>query len=335
MELIIMKIPKQILIVSVVFILLISLVFATDQGFKIRDLTLIQDEYNQRTLKNGETYDEFITPDSKIEFEIELENIYKKDINIKDISIIIKIENITKGKTIIEDEDKFNLNHKKTKLKSLKLEIPDDVEEVKKRVNINITGIDEDDNTLKINWNIFIDIEEEDHDIIIYNTKLNQTTIDCQGKAELITWISNEGNYDEDKVAIEFINKDLGLFKRFDSIDIEEEEKYTKRIVLDLRNIEKTGTFPIEIKSYYKDDHLDDIETVNIKTIACRQQIQPEKENITEDKEEVIISPSEPTKLPSKEPQKNDSNLILIGFTIAFISLLILILIILIILIKK
>ena len=266
---------RKLLLLPIVLVLLVSMVSAA--GLIVKDLSIYQDEDRQRSMRDGDTYDEFIEPGEKIEFEIELEN-NLKDTDIEDIEITIKIDNIEKGRNISEKEDKFDLNEDKKKIKSIKIEIPDDADETKKRADITIRGVDENNTVHRIEWAVYLKIEDEDHDITVRNTKLNIESVECNLTGELIVWIENDGNLDEEEVVLEVENKELGIYRKFGNIDVEEEELYTKLVPLNVENISRTGKYPIEIRTYYKNIHLDDIETDDVDLEACKKQISIKKE---------------------------------------------------------
>ena len=321
---------KALLFSLMILIFLVSTVYASEGGLEISDITIYYNSDLQRGIRNGSFYSEFIKPGEDIKFEIELENTFK-DIDIYDIEIIIKIHNITEDTDIIEDTQTFDLDYGKTKTKSVRLDIPDDADEIIKPVEINIQGIDENGTLHKIDRVVYIHIEDEDHNIRIYKTQLNQTTIVCNETAKLIVWLINDGEHDESKVVLEIENKELGLHNVYDNIEIDEDEKYAKMIFLNFDNVTKSGKFPIEIKTYYKDTHLDDITTIDLWVNKCKEVLVIDETN--SDEEEVIIEQEEDisvttptTYIEKTDTTKKQKTPVLL---IAFIGLVILTIIIL------
>ncbi len=282
---------KKVLLFPLIIIFLVSTVYALEEGLEISDLTIYKDSELQRSIRNGSYYNELIRPGEDVEFEIELENTFRDDIDIEDIEIIITLYNITEGEDVIEDVSPFDLNYDKTKTKSIRLDIPDDADEILKTVGINIQGVDENGTLHKIDWVVYLNIEDEDHDVRIYNTQLNQTIINCGGTAKLIVWVANDGEHDEEEVVLELENKELGLHNVYRNIEIDEDEKYAKRIFLNFDNVTKSGKFPIKIKTYYKDTHLDDITTIDLWVNKCKEVLVIDE--TSGDEEEVIIEQEE------------------------------------------
>ncbi len=319
---------KALFLSLIALILLVSTVYASEGNLEIKDLTIYVGSDYSRDIRNNDTFNEFIEPGDELEFEIELENTFEEDIDIKDIEVIIKLNNITQGEDITEDLSKFDLKYEKTKIKNIKLDIPSDADEITKSVEISIKGIDEEGTVHKIDWTIYVQIEDESHSILIYNTNLNQTTIDCKGTVRLIAWLSNDGSYDESKVILEVKNKELGLDKIYTGINIEEDEKYTKRIFIDIEDIE-AGNYPIELKAYYKNTHLDDVETVNLAVNACETEnsviddVNDSDEDLIESDENIPIS--ETVEQSYTVPAKKKDQTIIMAFSIVLIVFIIII----------
>ena len=320
---------KTLLLSLIALILLVSTVYASESKLEIKDLTIYSGSDYSRSVKNNDTFSEIIEPGEELEFEIEIENAFKEDIDINDIEIIIKVNNITQGEDIIEDTTKFDLKYEKSKTKNIKLDIPSNADEITKSVDISINGVDEEGTVHKIDWTIYIRIEDESHSIWIYNTNLNQTTVDCKGTVKLIIWLSNDGNYDESKVVLEAKNKELGLDNIYTGIDIDEDEKYSKIIFIDIEDIE-TGNYPIELKAYYKNTHLDDIKTINLAVNACEAEDsviddidEDSDEDMVEAEQDIVISDTvEQSYTP---PIKKKDQTIIMAFSIVLIMLIIII----------
>jgi hypothetical protein len=298
MELIIMK---KLSLLVVMFILLVSFVYASD--FDIDDLTVIVGDEEYRSVRDMDQINDFIEPGTKIEFEIEFAN-NMRDTDIEDIKPTLTLLDATEGEHITDKVDEFDLNKDKTKIKSFKIDIPDDADEIEKTVEIYAKGVDENDTVHEIKWTIYLKIEDEDREIKIHRTKINQTTLDCSGKIDLITWIENNGKYDEDEAKLIVKNDDLGIYEEYDNLDIEEGEIYTKQTLIDIERVEKPGTYPLEITTYYKHKHLDDIKTIDITLKACKQELEVidlEEEEETEPQvqpEEIVTEQKPKEKLP-------------------------------------
>ncbi|TKJ16979.1 hypothetical protein CEE44_00380 [Candidatus Woesearchaeota archaeon B3_Woes] len=318
---------KALLLPFMILILLVSTVYALEDGLRISDLTIYQDSDLQRSIGDGSVYNEFIVPGGDIKFEIELENTFIDKIDIEDIEISITLYNITENEDIFEDVSSFDLNYDKTKTKSIRLNIPDDAEEVQKTVEINIQGIDENDTIHKIDWFVYLNIEDEGHDVRIYNTQLNQTIVNCGETVKLIVWIVNDGKHDEEEVVLEIENKELGLHNVYDNIEIDEDEKYAKRILLNFDNVNKSGKFPLQIKTYYKDDHLDDLTTIDLWVNQCKNVLVIDDEDISEEESDTQTTAPQ-TNIDESDTKKQNIPVMLLAFFIVILVILIIIVVV-------
>jgi len=309
------KIMKKLLLFPIILILLISFVCAYDE-FRIKDLTISFDDDSQRVLRDGSTYNEAVEPGEKLEFDITLENRFREEIDMDDIEITIRMNNITKGVNLVETEDKFDLNHKRTKTKSIKLDIPSDADELIKKAEISIEGIDDNGTAHKIYWVVDIRIEDEKHDVVIYNTKINTSIVRCNDKIDLVVWLSNDGDFDENDVVLEVENKELDVYQIYRDIEVGEGEKYAKSAVFNIGNVQKLGNFPLELRSYYKNKILDDIKIINLISTGCKKEISSEEDNETEDSVIIEEDEKQTINLDYQEPEKKGLSVIWIGIII-------------------
>jgi hypothetical protein len=259
---------KKLLFWPIVFIILISLTYASE--LSIKNLKIYVNNEDQGNLKNNSLYSELIEPGDDIEFEIELENTFRDNTDINNIVITGTIYNITENNNLVENVTEFDLADDTTKIKKLRFEIPIGSDQLQKKLEIDIRGIDDNDKTQSLKWNIFLNIQDEDHDIQIYRAKLNQTSIRCnESSVDLFIWLKNNGKLDEDNVVLRISNYNLGVDKSYSGINIDQEVTYTKSLTLSDLNITRIGMFPIEIKAYYKGSILDDISSINLEVKRC------------------------------------------------------------------
>jgi hypothetical protein len=248
---------------------LVNFAIAIDSKLGIEDLTVYRSSSIYRTLNNGDSYNDFINPGDDIDIKFELENIYAKNIDILDIEIKVTIFNITKNNDIIEVADTFDLRFGKSKTKTINIDIPNDAIEIIKPVKIDIVGTDENGDKHEIHWIIYLNIEDEDHDVKIYTTQLSQVSAKCKDSVKLIVWLDNTGRYNEDKIVLEVENKELGIYEIFRNIYIKEDQKYTKVILFDIKDVKTSKNYPISIKTYYDDEHLDDEKVLDLFAYEC------------------------------------------------------------------
>lgn len=333
---------KLMLFSAIIFFLLVSIVSAIE-GLEISDISVKYNSDTQVITKNNGFYDDNVDAGTDFRIEVEVENTFKSSTDINNIQITANISDIKRGKNISDASDKFDLVYGKKKIKTLSLDIPDDADELMHKVDINVVGTDEKRNKYNLNFSFYFNVEDEDHNIILYNTKLNKSEILCNEYANLFVWLENNGKYDESRVSLEAENKALGFYEKYNDISIDEGEKYSKLFKIDANkiNISKKTIFPIELRAYYKGNILDDIETLNLTIDPCGAIIKPvnevsdteqnnqNKEEISndheiyvKDQEEQPVSSSGDTNTPK---QKDTKQILAVFLAVLFLLLLILI----------
>ena len=315
---------KKLFIFALVFLILASFVCA--EGLEINDITVYLNNEKEGVIKEGSRFSEIVEPGDELELEIDIENTFRDNIDIEDIEIILKIENIVEGENLTEDISKFDLNDGNRKIKSIKIDIPDDADETIKTVKLSVRGVDENGTVHKLNSEFYININDEKHDITIYTTKIKPEVVECSGTVELIVWIENSGGYDEEEVTLVVENEELGIYKEYTNLEVDESEKYAKQVILSLENINKSDYYMLQLKTYYKDDHLDDIGEVGLTVHKCKEEL-VEIETPTlpnEADEDVPLNEVEEYKKTNRE----GSNSILLGLLVGLLVLIAIIFII-------
>ncbi|MCK4521605.1 MAG: hypothetical protein KAU20_03450 [Nanoarchaeota archaeon] len=325
----------KLMLFLVILIGLTSVIFAQENKLEINSFTIYSDsgENYQRNIKDGSTYNEFIKPGDKVEFEIELKNSFSKSTttDINDIEIIVTVYSITEGQNLTEETSQFDLDPGEFNTKTIKLKIPSKAEELIKTADITITGIDDDNIVHEIKWSIYLMIEDESHELDTKIIKINATTIECKGSIEMFALISNNGKYGENDVVLEVKNKELGLNQRYTNIEIDEEETYTKKVIINVNEGTKPGIYPIELKTYYKEDHLDDMEIVDIIVKECKTVEIIDMGDEEEEDEEEIVKQEEPKEEQTgateytATKEKTTIALLVMGITIALIFIIVMV----------
>jgi hypothetical protein len=322
---------KKLLIFTLVFLILASFVCSSDEGLEIDSVTIYHNGEKEGTIQNGARFSEVVEPGDKLELEIELENTFSDNIDIEDIEILLKIENIKEGENITEDISKFDLNDDSSKIKSIRVDIPNDADEIVKTVELDVRGVDENGTVHKINWVFDININDDKHDITVYTTKLKPETVECNGTAELTVWIENNGEYDEEDVVLIVENEKLGIYKKYTNLEVDEGEKYAKSVFLEFNDVVESDYYFLNLKTYYKDDHLDDLEEVGLTVHKCKESLVEIEIDDSNDSDEDLtdeIPLSEVEDYETQKTSKNKSGSVLVGLLIGLLVLIIIILII-------
>jgi len=254
----------------------------------ITDLDVKINGESDTNLRNNDKISDPVNPDSTIEFRIKVENKYSdsEDIEIEDISIEIIIENIDDGDDLEEESDEFDLKAEDSQKETLSFDIPLKVEEDDYNVRIIVEGEDEDNNFHRIEWRLILEVEKENHNIIIREADIIPGIIKCEREVGFNIEIMNIGKKDEDDVNIKITNRDLDLDITETGIELDkdpddDDNSFEKTYYIDLPEELDAKTYPVVYRVYY-DSKLADTETEELIVTKC-------KETVTAKKEESVI----------------------------------------------
>jgi len=258
----------------------------------IKDLDVKVDGKTDKNLKDGDRISKEAKPGSRVVFDIEIENLFTKeeDLKIEDIEVEITIDGIDDGDDLDEDAKEFDLKPGKDKNIKIDFNIPFDVEEDIFDVIITIEGQDENRTNHEITFNLELEVEKESHEIMIIRTLLNPKTISCQRQISLNTEIINTGADDEEDVSLEITSPELGISSLTDGIELDEgtdDNRFSKLITSSVSNDVLPGTYPITINTYY-DGKLSETEIVNLDVLEC-ELVKKIKEEVKEEKPKVVV----------------------------------------------
>lgn len=247
---------------------------------------------NKDTIKSdGEKIDEKAGEESKIEFEIEVKNLFNK--TIKDIEVSATIEDI--GGEDIDDETEISkLSPGNSKKATLNFKLPLRIDDDTYDVNIKIEGKDEDNKIHTAEWKLRLEVKKEEHKLRIIKTLVSPYSISCSRYSDLTVKILNIGR-EKETAKIEIKNDELGInLKEYDielDTGTEYDAEYEKIFSLNIPDDIKPGTYLIHINVYYNDNKFTATRDINILVKECEQIGQ------TEQKEEALITiPSLETK---------------------------------------
>lgn len=298
---------KKLIALPILIFVMISIAYASE--LQVSDFRIHINGEDEGSIRNNSVYSDIIEPGDEVELEIELENKFKNDTDINDITISGVIENIVENVNLTDSVAEFDLSNGNKKIKKLHFDIPNDADELQKKVSITIKGIDDKKKKHLITLAVYLNIDDEEHEIKVYKTKSDQIISACNETGNIIVLLSNDGSYDEDDVTLKAVSKELGMEKVYSGISIDEDGTYTKIVPIFVEDHNKIGVYTIDIKAYYKEDHLDDVKTLNINIEACKSGNYTHNNAISdeeqaEDEEVVVISKNDSI----IETEKNQDN---------------------------
>ncbi|MDP6548159.1 MAG: hypothetical protein QF917_04350 [Candidatus Woesearchaeota archaeon] len=234
--------------------------------------------------------EEDIGPGTEVRFNFDIENTFtnEEDIDITDITIKITIEEIDDGDDLDEESDEFNLDAEENEDINVYFNIPLSVDERKYDVIIEVEGEDDNGNTHTVQWELELNVDKENREVVVGHASLFPETVTCSGSSTLTATIKNLGTKTEDEAKIEITNSDLGINFVKQDIELEEDpfdtdNEYTKKLVINTDTATSAGTYPILVNSYINDEILWERKTVNLVVDGCGAKEETIEEEKTEE----------------------------------------------------
>lgn len=261
----------------------------------ISDLDVKVDTKTDKSMQNNTKISKEAAPGSKVEFKLEVENLFTddEDLEIEDIDVEITIEDIDDGDDLDEDADEFDLKAGKNEDVSIEFDIPLEVDEDIYDVIISVEGQDENQTAHEILWNLELEVEKEVHEIRILKADITPLTISCQRQVALNSEIINTGTEDEDDVTLEITSPELGISSVTSGIELDEgtdNNRFTKQLTESIGKDISAGVYPVTFNVYY-DSSLSEAKTVDLTIEEC-ELTKAVKEKVKEKKPDVgVIRP--------------------------------------------
>jgi len=262
---------------------------------RIKNVEAKVDDEKDKNVGNGDTINKEAKPLSNVEFTVEVENKYAKDMKIEDVEATVTIDGIDDGEELEEDAEIGDISAGKDKSEKIKFTMPLKVDEDTYDVKILVEGDDENGTRHSDEWTVYLELKKDKHSVILRDVELSPSIVKCQKSANLGFTATNIGSEDEDKVSVSIYNKDLDVSKTFSSRELAEgtddDSDYADSLSIKLENA-KEGAYPITVKAYY-DGKLADEETVELTKEKCDAPITTKK---TEEK--VTVQKQKPIEIP-------------------------------------
>jgi len=359
---------KLILALIIIFTLSISIILADENitgGLDLSNLDVKVGSATDSDVENDTTIDENAKPGDKIEFEIELENLFEEDgddencdndndndkneCEIERVKIEITISDINDGDDLKKETARFEIGERGKKTETLTFEVPEIIEEGSYDVIILIEGDNVGNSSkYKIEWNLKLKVEKKDHDIQITNYELTPEILNCGDlQTNLKIEIFNYGAKTEEDVIIEVKGSDLNIREKIQNIELEKDFDKDARYETDIQIIineefSVQGLYPLTLNVYYDIEELIYQKEIDLEIKECvvEEPIVEKvviKENVTQEEnqtEEQINETPETINIATIEVNNKDSSYFLP--IVGLLSIIgIIIIVVLVILIKK
>ncbi|MBI2660347.1 hypothetical protein HYX07_04255 [Candidatus Woesearchaeota archaeon] len=221
---------------------------------------------------NGEISKE-AKPDSDIELEIEIKNIFTsaEDIDIDDIEVRASIEGISDGSDLEEESESFDLRADADKTVRFKFKVPLNVEEGTYNIFIEAEGEDENGTSHKDDADIDLDVEKEPHDLRFAGFDLFPKIVGCSRDINANARIINIGESDEENAFVELESSGLGIDIKspFDVKSDAEANVATKNFRLKISDSIEDGTYRLNANLLSEDGKIRDQRAADISVEGC------------------------------------------------------------------
>ncbi|MDO8481107.1 MAG: hypothetical protein Q7S65_04810 [Nanoarchaeota archaeon] len=249
-------------------------------------------------------------PGDKVTIDAEVTNGYadSSDIEIRDISMTVTIENIDDGDDLDDETDDVDVQAGRNKNLKLTFTIPERVDTDNYNVIVDIVGRDEMGITHRIVKRFVMGIDKESHDLRVDSADLRPQVLSCTRKGTLDVVVINFGDEEEDEVKVTARSDALDLdFELFDEGDIsmgtgfDDDADLTAQVPVDATGL-AAGTYPVTLSVYRDTNKLEDTKTVDVVVQACTQPTPNDDSETPVDDEpedvDVIVTPGTGTTQP-------------------------------------
>ena len=256
-------------------------------------ITDVDVKVGSKTDKNmdfGETIKHEARPGDTVKFTIEATNNFTnaEDLEIEDIEVTITIEDIDDDSDLEEEDDIKDLKDGKDNDVTIEFTIPLEVDEGDYDVLIVVEGEDENGTTHEVQYELELEVEKEDNEVLFTRNTLTPSEIKCSRNVQLSIAVINTGASDEDDVTLEVTNAELGVSFRetFDLSDdpFDDDSKFRKTFTIAIPQEVEVGIYTIQSQVTFDDGN--DRETATAELIVTQCEIFAEEE---EEEEEVVV----------------------------------------------
>jgi len=204
-------------------------------------------------------------------FKVTVNNDGTKD--LEDVTVTVTIRNINDDNDDLDEEsDSFDLDSGDDYTTSVTFDLAgEELTEEDYTVEFLVQGEDKSGKNYKTTYTQTFTVSREKHQVVIKNTDLSSTTLQCLKQTSLSVEIENIGKSDEEDVEVRIENSVLGLDLSKKNIDLDDysgsDNTYEANFAIEVEDA-KAGTYPLII-GVYRDGDLDDSVTINLEVKDC------------------------------------------------------------------
>ncbi len=261
---------------------------------------------------------ERVRPGSSLDLEITLENLWDRrsdeDYRIEDIEIFSELEEMGSSWNYQDDEESIRrLDAGRTETVKFTFDIPEDTDDDRYDLFVEIEGIDEKDGEVyRITHRIDVEVEKETDSMIFKTASLSPSTVSCDRTTQLRVNVKNIGSNTQRGAQLSVLNSELDIEKieffdvyygYYDDSDTEFEKTYT----LNIPKNTNPGTYDIELRAYYERSSRYESKTLPLVVKECvtyeepTEPTEPKDSDDDEKEEEVIVVTQPQIQIPTTQ----------------------------------
>jgi len=210
-----------------------------------------------------------LTPEEDNDIEVEIKNSYTE--NMEDVEVTVTILDVDE-EDLEEEETIDELDEGDTEEMTFQFDLRgEELDEEEYTIEVVVEGEAEDGSKHKITETKTVDVERENHKVVIDHASISSTTLQCLRQATLQVTVENVGKSNEDDVEVRVQNTLLNLDLRKSNIDLDKfsdsDNDYKATFALDLEKA-APGSYPLLIE-VYRDGDLEESTDLNVEITEC------------------------------------------------------------------
>jgi len=227
----------------------VSTLYLTTKSELRIDKVSVDVDGDSNRVDDGEDVD--AKPGDEVTISLTLENDYDSDTEIEDINVEIQSDSDLDWD---DDKDVSDISDGNERTVEFSFSVESDIDEDDYDVEIIVEGQDENGANHEDRLRFSVNVERENHEIIIRSVTLNPATISCEDGFTVNVLVENTGSNDEDEVSIDVENEILDVFQRVTDINMDEGDTYRKTFSFNLPDNARKGDYSIIVRAYYNTD---------------------------------------------------------------------------------
>ncbi|MFH1849364.1 MAG: hypothetical protein ABH879_04200 [archaeon] len=246
-----------------------------ESRLEITDFDLTIDGDTSYNLKDAEKVDSDVKPESELIIDVKIDNTFtgSDDIDINDITVTALIKYIDEGDDLEDESSSFDLAAAKDIRVKFEFDIPLNVDGDEYDIVVTAEGVDEKGGKHYDTQEISITVDKKTHDLKIRRAELNPLTVKCGQSSSLFVQVMNQGKRDEDLGILSVRSDALDLNVResmsLDNRIGDSDNVFERTYAINVPDNTKTGTYNIDIRSYYDFSQISDVRIPKLTVTEC------------------------------------------------------------------